>query len=318
MRIVFMGTPDFAVPSLQRIASGNHEFEIVLVVTGRDKPRRKKNALPEPTPVKQHALELGLPVYETDDPSSDEFVAVVSASRPDVIVVAAFRILPPAVYSLARFGAFNLHASLLPAYRGAAPINWAIIRGEKITGVTTFFLQEKVDTGSMILTEAVTISEDDNATLLADKLSMTGATLVVETLRLIDAGTVSVKRQDDRLASKAPKLTKENTRIRWNSRSAELCNFIRGLAMKPAAWTTMDGKNLKVYKAFPVDSQISLPERDSEPGSVYIDDSGLLVRTADGWIALHQLQLEGKKNMEVQEFLRGFRYEDRERPIRLL
>ncbi len=318
MRIVFMGTPDFAVPSLQRIASENNEFEIVLVVTGRDKPRRKKNALPEPTPVKQYALELGLPVYETDDPSSAEFAAIVSASRPDVIVVAAFRILPPAVYSIARLGAFNLHASLLPAYRGAAPINWAIIGGDRVTGVTTFFLQEKVDTGSMILTESVTIAEDDNATMLAEKLSMKGAALVVETLRLINAGNVSVKKQNDRLASKAPKLTKENTRIRWDSRSAELCDFIRGLAMKPAAWTTMDGKNLKVYKAVPFESPISLPERGNEPGSVYIGDSGLLVRTADGWIALQQFQLEGKKIMEAHEFLRGFRYDDRERPLLLL
>jgi methionyl-tRNA formyltransferase len=313
MRIVFMGTPDFAVPSLERIASEKQEFDIALVVTGSDKPRRRKNAQEEPTPVKKAALRLGLPVYETDDPSGPELAAAVAAARPDVIVVAAFRILPPAVYTLAPKGAFNLHASLLPAFRGAAPINWAIIRGEKETGVTTFFLQEKVDTGNMILMEKIPVGADDNASTLAEKLSLAGAGLVLETLRRIAGGRVALQRQDDRFASRAPKLTRENTRIRWNSAAVELCDFIRGLAMKPAAWTTLGGRTLKIYRAQPCAGP--LPSEPSGPGGVLIHEGQFLVGAADGWIRLELLQFEGKKMMEASEFLRGFRPEEYLTPL---
>ena len=315
MRIVFMGTPDFAVPSLERIASEKQGFDIVLVVTGSDKPRRKKNAPEEPTPVKKAALRLGLPVYETDDPSSPELAAAVAAARPDVIVVAAFRILPPAVYTLAAQGAFNLHASLLPAYRGAAPVNWAIIRGEKETGVTTFFLQERVDTGSMILMDKIPVAADDNASSLGEKLSLAGASLVMETLRHIAGGLVELQRQDERFASRAPKLTRENTRISWDSPSAGLCDFIRGLAMKPAAWTMLGGRTLKIYRAHPCAGPSS--SEDLGPGGVLIDEGRFLVRTADGWIRLELLQLEGKKMMEASEFLRGFRPEEYPAPLEL-
>lgn len=313
MRIVFMGTPDFAVPSLESIASEQQDFDIVLVVTGSDKPRRKKNAPEEPTPVKKAALRLGLPVYATDDPSSSELAAAVAAARPDVIVVAAFRILPPALYTLASQGAFNLHASLLPAYRGAAPINWAIIRGEKETGVTTFFLQERVDTGNMILMKKIPVAGEDNASTLAAKLSVAGASLVLETLRQIAGGRVELQRQDDRFASRAPKLTRENTRIRWSSASGELCDFIRGLAMKPAAWTTLGGRTLKIYRAQPCSGPS--PSEDVGQGGVLIHEGRFLVRTADGWIRLEQLQLEGKKMMEAAEFLRGFRPEEYPVPL---
>lgn len=313
MRIVFMGTPDFAVPSLRRIASEHAACEIVLVVTGKDKPRRKKNAPPEPTPVKQAALELGFPVYETDDPADPAFVAAVAASRPDVIVVAAFRILPPEVYVQAKLGAFNLHASLLPAYRGAAPVNWAIIRGEKVTGVTTFFLQEKVDTGNMILTREVPIAADDNATDLSRKLSLEGAGLVVETLGKIAEGNVVLRTQDSKLASRAPKLTRENTRIRWDMTVAALCDFIRGLAMRPSAWTTLGSRTLKIYRAVPCVAA-SVPAV-CEPGRVLIHDGRLLAGALDGWIEVQQLQLEGKKMMEASEFIRGFRAEEYPSPL---
>lgn len=315
MRIVFMGTPEFAVPSLRLIASEQYGFDVVLVVTGQDKPRRKKHAAPEPTPVKKAAIELDLPVYETDDPSSPAFAHAVAAASPDVIVVAAFRILPPEVYKLARFGTFNLHASLLPAYRGAAPVNWAIIRGETVTGITTFFLQDRVDTGNIILAREVPVLPEDNATTLAEKLSEEGASLVVETLRLIASGAVSVRRQDGRFASKAPKLTRENTRIRWDSPASELCNFIRGLAMKPAAWTMLDGKSMKVYRAVHAgDNQ----EGQGVPGTVLIYDGRLLVSAVDGWIEILQLQLEGKKIMDASEFLRGFRLDEYPQPLVLL
>ncbi|NTW11408.1 MAG: methionyl-tRNA formyltransferase, partial [Chlorobiaceae bacterium] len=184
MRIVFMGTPSFAVPSLRALAA-QKEFDVVLVVTGPDKPRRGKHAEAEPTAVKTAALALGLQVYETDDVHDPSFAGKIAECSADVIVVAAFRILPPAVYTRARLGAFNLHASLLPAYRGAAPINRAIINGERETGVTTFFLQERVDTGNIILKEKTSIGPDENAFELAERLSRIGAGAVVETLQRI-------------------------------------------------------------------------------------------------------------------------------------
>ncbi|MBM3162652.1 MAG: methionyl-tRNA formyltransferase [Chlorobi bacterium] len=313
MRIVFMGTPDFAVPALQRIANDDQGFDIVLVVTGKDKPRRKKSTPPEPTPLKRAALELGLPVYETDDPSDPEFAATVASVMPDVIVVAAFRILPAAVYTLARLGAFNLHASLLPAYRGAAPVNWAIIRGESVTGVTTFFLQEKVDTGNIILMQELAIAPDDNATMLAGKLALAGAELVVETLRKIVAGNVVLRTQDDRFASRAPKLTRENTRIRWNTPAAAVSCFVRGLAMKPSAWTTIGERVLKIFRAVPCGAASGAGS--CEPGRVLIHEGRFLVGTLDGWIEVLQLQLEGKKIMDASEFLRGFRQEEYPSPL---
>jgi methionyl-tRNA formyltransferase len=315
MRIVFMGTPDFAVPSLRRIASEGDSFDIVLIVTGPDKPRRKKHAPPEPTPVKKAASELGLPVYETDDPASPAFAAAVAAVKPDIIVVAAFRILPPAVYKLAPLGAFNLHASLLPAYRGAAPINWAIIRGENVTGVTTFFLQDRVDTGNIILMHEVPVLPDDNATSLAEKLSVAGAALVAETLRCIASGRVDVRQQDSGLVSKAPKLTRENTRIRWNSPAAPICDFIRGLAMKPAAWTMLEGKSMKIYRALQAGTNV---EVGGMPGTVLVHEGRLFVSAMDGWVEILQLQLEGKKIMDAAEFLRGFRQDEYPDPLVLV
>lgn len=306
MRVVFMGTPSFAVPSLQAIAA-HDEFEIVLVVTGPDKPRRGKHADAEPTAVKSAALALGLPVYETDDVSDPLFEEKVSQCLADVIVVAAFRILPPSVYTKARLGAFNLHASLLPAYRGAAPINWAIIRGERETGVTTFFLQDRVDTGNIILKAKTAIGPDENAFELAERLSRIGADTVVETLRLISKGDAAVSKQDDALATKAPKLTRENTRIVWSQPVSAIHNFIRGLALKPAAWTMMEGKTMKIFSARP---SVFSEEAPAGPGTVMIGEGRFFVRCSDGWIELLSLQLEGRKPMDAGEFLRGYRQAD--------
>jgi methionyl-tRNA formyltransferase len=309
MRIIFMGTPEFAVPSLQAIAAAGSKFKLVLVVTGSDKPRRSKNAEVEPSPVKQAALALGLPVYETDDVSDPGFAETVAACKADVIVVAAFRILPPAVYEQAELGAFNLHASLLPAYRGAAPINWAIINGERETGVTTFFLQKRVDTGNIILSATTPVAPDENATDLARRLSVIGAGAVVETLHRIAAGQAVVSDQDESLASRAPKLTRDNTRINWSQPVSDLHNFIRGLARKPSAWTTLEGKTMKIFKAAPATLQL---EASAEPaGTILVKDGHLYAKGTDGWLELLLLQLEGRKPMEAAEFLRGFRH-DRE------
>ncbi len=307
MRIIFMGTPEFAVPSLKAIAEEDNQFELVLVVTGSDKPRRSKHAAAEPSPVKQAAVSLGLPVYETDDVTSREFADIVAATRADVIVVAAFRILPPAVFEQATLGAFNLHASLLPAYRGAAPINWAIVKGEYETGVTTFFLQQRVDTGNIILQEKLCIDPAENATELACRLSVLGARVVVDTLHLIASHKVVVTGQDETLVSRAPKLTRDNTRIKWSQSVKVVNDFIRGLALKPTAWTTFDGKTMKIFRASPVAYSLETTPAFPE-GTVVVDNGRLYASCTDGWLEVLSLQLEGRKPMEAVEFLRGFRH----------
>ncbi|NTV03273.1 MAG: methionyl-tRNA formyltransferase [Chlorobiaceae bacterium] len=310
MRVVFMGTPDFAVPSLRRIAAESSEFELVLVVTGCDKPRRNRNSEPEPTPVKKAALELGLPVYETDDVRSPEFAATVAGCRPDVIVVAAFRILPPEVFELPTLGTFNLHGSLLPAYRGAAPVNWAIINGDKRTGVTTFFLQQSVDTGNVIAADDTPIGPDENATELLVRLSEIGAGTVVRTLSMIKAGTVVPLKQDDSLATRAPKLNRENTRIDWHQPVQRLHDFIRGLALKPSAWTIFGDKSLKIYRARPFtgpDASIVVGAPVA-PGTLTVAGGCLLVRGEDGWLELLSVQAEGKKALDGESFARGLRF----------
>ncbi|ACF11947.1 methionyl-tRNA formyltransferase [Chlorobaculum parvum NCIB 8327] len=301
-----MGTPQFAVPSLRRIVAMSPEFETVLVVTGCDKPRRSKNSPPEPTPVKQAALELGLPVFEADDVTTPEFAEKVAESKPDVIVVAAFRILPPAVFELPPLGTFNLHGSLLPAYRGAAPVNWSIINGDAETGVTTFFLQQSVDTGNIITSDSTPIGPEENASELLERLSEIGAGTLERTLRMIASGSVTPEKQDDRLATKAPKLHRRNTRIDWNQPVQRLHDFIRGLAMRPTAWTTFGGKNLKIYRARPFDGA----ESSEAPGMLRIEDGRLLVAGSDGWLELLTVQAEGKKAMEAESFARGLRFGD--------
>lgn len=305
MRIIFMGTPEFAVPSLKAITAEDGDFEVVLVVTGADKPRKSKHAEAEPSPVKKTALALHLPVYETDDVTSPEFIRIVTELNADVIVVAAFRILPAAIYEKATLGAFNLHASLLPAYRGAAPINWSIIKGEAETGVTTFFLQQRVDTGNIILQEKIAIDPAENATDLARRMSEIGARTVVDTLKLIASQSVAMSDQDDALASRAPKLNRDNTRIVWSQPVAALHNFIRGLALKPAAWTTFQGKTMKLFRAAPASP--SLEAFHTHPGAILVDHGRLYATCSDGWLEILSLQLEGRKPMEAAEFLRGFR-----------
>lgn len=304
LRVVFMGTPQFAVPSLRRIAAMSSEFETVLVVTGADKPRRRKNAPPEPTPVKQAALELGLLVLEAEEVTTPEFVETVAAARPDVIVVAAFRILPPAVFELPPLGIFNLHGSLLPAYRGAAPVNWSIINGDAETGVTTFFLRKSVDTGMIISSDSIPIGPDENASELLERLAEIGAGTVERTLLMIAAGSVDLKQQNEVLATKAPKLNRQNTRINWTQPVQRLHDFIRGLAMRPTAWTTFGGKNLKIYRARPYPNG-GVPE---VPGTLRVENGRLLVAGSDGWLELLNLQPEGKKAMEAEAFTRGLRF----------
>ena len=315
MRIIFMGTPDFAVPSLKAIAAMEGDFEVHLVVTGKDKPRRSRRSEPEPTPVKKAARELGIPVMEVDDVKDERFVDTVARYRPDVLVVAAFRILPPAVYEQARLGAFNLHASLLPRYRGAAPVNWAIINGERESGVTTFFLRKSVDTGNMILQEKIPVYPEENAGELAARLAEVGAGVVVKTLELIRDGRVEPLLQNDAMATRAPKLSTENTRIDWVQPVDALCDFIRGLAPRPAAWAIFNHKKVKIFKASVADfHQPEAEEQSAIPGRIAVENNRLFVMGLDGWIEILSLQMEGKKVMQSHEFCCGFRC-DEECPV---
>jgi len=299
MRIVFMGTPDFAIPSLKILL--DNQYDIVSVVTVPDKPAGRGLQL-STSAVKQYAQNHRLQLLQPERMKDEYFIRQLTDLKPDIFVVVAFRILPPEVFQIPKLGSFNLHASLLPKYRGAAPINWAIIRGEKETGVTSFFLQEKVDTGNIILQARVPIGPDENAGELHDKLSDIGAEIVLHTVRLIEAGKVSPKLQDDSLASTAPKIFKDHCRVDWNKPAAQIHDLIRGLSPRPGAFTMYDGRILKIYR-----SQIVDVDKKCASGEVLQADNKLIMKTNDGAIELLDLQLEGKKRMSAEDFLRGYR-----------
>ncbi|MFN0156966.1 MAG: methionyl-tRNA formyltransferase [Bacteroidota bacterium] len=298
MRIVFMGTPDFAVPGLDLLIKSG--FEIPAVVTAPDKPRGRGQQL-SPTPIKELALRHGLPILQPESLKDPAFIQAIASLSPDLIVVVAFRILPREVFSIPRLGAFNLHASLLPKYRGAAPINWAIINGDKETGVTTFFLQDKVDTGNLLLQARLPILPEDNAGTIHDKLAEVGAEIVLHTVRLIEQGKAVARPQDDALASPAPKIFKEDCRIAWDHPALAIHNRIRGLSPYPTAFTTHGDKLLKLYRSTLTDTTST-----RQPGTVLLDGQKLFVATADHLLSIEELQLEGRKRMSVEEFLRGY------------
>jgi methionyl-tRNA formyltransferase len=296
LRIVFMGTAAFAVPSLA-ILLGNG-YAIPAVVTGPDRPRGRGRKM-SPTPVKELAAARGLPVLQPEKLSDLAFAGAVRTLDPDLIVVVAFRILPPGVFRIPRCGSINLHASLLPRYRGAAPINRAIMNGEVETGVTTFFLEESVDTGSVLLQARTPILPVDDAGTLHDRLADVGAEIVLHTVRLIEQGKAVPRLQDPALASPAPKIFKDDCRIHWQRPSEQIRNHIRGLSPSPAAFTTHDGRVLKLFRARIAPGSLA-------PGIVDVGKDSLLVGTADDPIAIEDLQQEGKNRMPVGEFLRGY------------
>lgn len=300
-----MGTPEFAVPSLRILIE--NKYPVAAVVTAPDKPRGRGQEI-SATPVKQTALKHHLPVFQPAQLRDPAFIQSLTDVRPDLIVVVAFRILPTEVFTIPRLGSFNLHASLLPRYRGAAPINWALINGEKETGVTTFFLQEKVDTGSVLLQARVPITPDDDAGRLHDRLAEVGAEVVLHTVRLIEQGKANPKLQDDSKATPAPKIFKEDCRIRWDQPAESVHNRIRGLSPYPAAFTSHNGKIMKLYRSRVLDTPST-----GEPGQVTVAPKEILVSTKDRMLALTELQQEGRKRMSVEEFLRGYRIESGER-----
>jgi methionyl-tRNA formyltransferase len=296
---VFMGTPDFAVPSLELLLSSG--CQVVAVVTAPDKPRGRGQELSS-TPVKEVALRHHLPVLQPESLKEPAFVRQLDTFQCEIIVVVAFRILPREVFTLARVGAFNLHASLLPRFRGAAPINWAIIRGETETGVTTFLLEDKVDTGGILLQSRIPIGPDDDAGSLHDRLSHLGAQVVLETTRLLEKGSATPRAQDHALATPAPKIFRDDCHIRWEQSAENVRNFIRGLSPSPAAFTRHRGKLIKIYRVRTLSTKSSRPA-----GEIEVAGAALHVATADHDLAIEQLQLEGRARMGVEEFLRGYR-----------
>ena len=313
LRIVFMGTPDFAVPSLDILVQ--HNYNVVGVITAPDKPAGRGQQLHQ-SAVKKYAVEKNLNVLQPEKLKNADFINELRSLEANLFIVVAFRMLPEVVWQMPEYGTFNLHASLLPQYRGAAPINWAVINGEKETGVTTFFLQHEIDTGNIIFQEKVKIEEDDNAGVVHDKMMNVGSSLVLKTVQAIENDSVMESPQatvDNQHLKHASKLFKETCLIDWNKSAQEIHNLIRGLSPYPTAFTYLDGKVLKIFAA-----QISLIQREPAPSLEHIlsskvrystdDKTYLSFKCADAYLDILELQLEGKKRMKVDEFLRGYKF----------
>ena len=304
IRIIYMGTPDFAVEPLRRLVEGN--YNIVAVITMPDKPVGRHHDVLQQSPVKQYALAHGIPVLQPEKLKDEAFLEELRSYKADLQVVVAFRMLPEVVWAMPRLGTFNLHAALLPQYRGAAPINWAIINGDKQTGITTFFLDHDIDTGQVIYREAVPIHDDDDVEAVHDRLMMLGAELVLKTVDDVEKGTVNPIPQSqlttDGPLHPAPKIFKETCQIRWGELTArQVYNFVRGLSPYPAAWTTLDGVMLKIYK-----TRVASETNLAKPGTLEGDGRTYLrVACKQGWVDILSLQLAGKKRMPVEDFLRG-------------
>jgi methionyl-tRNA formyltransferase len=303
LRIVFMGTPEFAVPSLELLLAQNKN--IVGVVTAEDKPQGRGQKAGS-SPVKDAAVKHGLRILQPSKLKSPEFIEELKSLRADLQIVVAFRMLPEVVWAMPPKGTFNLHASLLPQYRGAAPINWVIINGEKETGVTTFFLQHEIDTGKIIFQEREPILEADDAGSLYERLMARGAQLVLKTVQAIEAGDVpSLEQRASSGLKHAPKIFKETCSINWNQSALHVQNFVRGLSPYPSAWTPIGGRVFKVFKVALIDNDVG-----AAPSEIKTDQRSYVhVKCADGWISILEFQPEGKKKMKVEEFFRGNKLE---------
>ena len=305
LRIIFMGTPDFATGVLQRMVAEG--LQVVAVVTVADKPAGRGQKLQESS-VKKYALSQQIPVLQPVSLRDEGFLAELKAFQADVQVVVAFRMLPKVVWQMPRKGTFNLHASLLPDYRGAAPINWAIINGETTTGVTTFLIDEQIDTGAMLLRKEVAIAPRETAGTLHDKLMVVGADLVVETLALIASGKVIAQPQENQAVEKqAPKIHKETSRIPWDKSLEEIDRFVRGMAPYPTAWAELHHQGatyaVKLYEAIPKEATHTLPI-----GSIRVQDKQIEVAVQGGFLCIESLQFPSKKRMTAREFLNGFHF----------
>lgn len=303
LRIVFFGTPDFAVASLQAIVEAG--ANVVAAVTAPDKPAGRGMQL-NASAVKQYAQSVNIPVLQPVKLKDPAFISELADLKPDLQIVVAFRMLPEAVWNMPPMGTVNVHASLLPQYRGAAPINWAIINGETETGVTTFRLKHEIDTGNILLQEKVAILPEDNIGSLYGKLMHRGAELLVETVKQLAADTYKELPQADVAVDQlkhAPKIFKEHTLIDWNRSAKQVHDLVRGLSPIPAAYTVFQGKTLKIYR-----SQYKVEAHNATPGDFDTDKKTYLrFAAADGWLYADEIQQEGKKRMDIESFLRGFR-----------
>lgn len=300
-----MGTPDFAVESLKAIVEAG--YNVVGVITAPDKPAGRGRKLQE-SAVKQYAVQQQLPLLQPVNLKAEAFLRDLGAWNPNLQVVVAFRMLPKAVWDLPEYGTFNLHASLLPEYRGAAPINWAIMNGETQTGVSTFFLDEKIDTGEMILQTPVEIGPKDDAGVLHDKLMHIGSQLVLETLEKIQQAEVTTTPQKEASGLKdAFKLTRENTRIDWSQPAEKIFNLIRGLSPYPTAWTTLldNGQEyqLKIYSG-----ELTFGSHQEEPGKLIQESKKVKIAVREGYLELLEIQLPGKRKMAIKDLLNGFTF----------
>ncbi len=295
LRIVFFGTPEFAVPSLKVLVEAG--YKVVGVVTAPDRPKGRGKVLQE-SEIKKYALSKGLHILQPEKLKSPEFNETLASLSPNLFVVVAFRMLPELVWKMPEYGTFNLHASLLPNYRGAAPINWAIINGENETGVTTFFLKHEIDTGNIILQEKEPIYEDDDAGTLYVRLMNKGSKLVKRTVDLIRDGEPETSEQSASQIKHAPKIYRETCEIYWDRSSVELRNFIRGLSPYPGAWTHLNGKFFKILDA-------RIAAKNLSAGEIRIEVDKVYIGTADGSIEILQLQAEGKRRMKTEDYLKG-------------
>lgn len=303
MRIVFMGTPDFSVPTLEALVAAGHD--VVGVVTQPDKPKGRGKAVLM-TPVKEKALELSIPVYQPVRAREEGFIDILREIKPDVCVVIAFgQILPKAILDIPRYGCVNIHASLLPKYRGAAPLQWVVLNGEKETGITTMMMDVGMDTGDML--EKVTVAMDDKETYgsIHDKLSVLGGELIISTLEKLEDGTIVRTPQKDEEATYTKKIVKSMGNIDWSMEAAVIERQIRGLNPWPSAYTCWNGKTLKIW-----DADVVSTEYPGDCGEVvFVDKNSVVVKTGGGALALRSLQLEGKKRMDTDAFLRGYQIE---------
>ncbi len=299
MRIIFLGTPEFAVPSLEILIGAG--YKPIAVATAPDKPRGRGQKLTS-TPVKKVALTHTIPILQPESVRDPAFARRIRELKPDLLVVVAFRILPTEVFTTATMGAFNLHASLLPAFRGAAPINRAIMAGAEETGVTTFFLKEKVDTGNIILQKSLEVGPDETAGELHDRLMRLGAVAVKETVDQIAAGSVVTSEQDEALATKAPKIFKDDARIPWEHPAADVHNHIRGLSPYPGAWTVHGSNLIKIYRS-------KRSDRTGRPGEVLESKERLRIACGKESVEILKLQQEGRRRLPAADWLRGYALE---------
>lgn len=306
MNIVFMGSPEFAVPTLEALYDSDHI--ILSVISGRDK-RRGRKSKPVPTAVKQKALDLGLETFDTDTLKSDEVYQYLNELKPDLIVVVAFKILPERLLEIPAFGAVNIHASLLPKYRGAAPIHQAVIQGEKETGVTIFKLDRGIDTGKIILRKSIPIGKNETTGSVYERLMSLGAESIVPVVDRIEAGSAEYLSQNDEEATGAPKLFSDNTRINFDKSAEEIHNFVRGLNPFPSAWTTLDGQKFTIHESRLAEEISEFPDYPLKPGELYLNGNNAWVGTGTDPLLLKTVQIQGKQRTDGDAFLRGWRGE---------